>query len=89
MAAMLKQNDEKLGEILVDHGYITFETLEKALKEQSTTKEDLAVLLLRRGYAASEDVLRCVAEQLEIPYLELEDYSIDKDATVLLPKEIA
>ena len=89
MAVMLKQNDEKLGEILVDRGYITFDILEKALKEQSTTREDLAALILRRGYAKSEDVLRCVAEQLEIPYLELEDYSIDKEATLLLPKEMA
>ncbi|KAA3662414.1 MAG: type II secretion system protein GspE, partial [Calditrichaeota bacterium] len=66
-----------------------FEILEKVFKEQSTSREDLATIVIRRGYAKSEDVLRCVAEQLEIPYLELEDYSIDKDATTLLPKEMA
>ncbi|KAA3618219.1 MAG: type II secretion system protein GspE [Calditrichaeota bacterium] len=86
---MLKQNDEKLGDILIDHGYITFEDLEKAFQEHNSTKEDLAALILRRGYAQTEDVLRCVAEQLEIPYLELEDYEIEKEATAYLPKEMA
>lgn len=89
MAAILKKNDERLGGILVEHGYITLEVLDKALQEQRTTKEELASLLLRRGYAKSDEVLRCVAEQLEIPFLELEDYDIDREATALLPKEMA
>ncbi|RMD97766.1 MAG: type IV-A pilus assembly ATPase PilB [Calditrichaeota bacterium] len=86
---MLKKNDKKLAEILIANQVLTPRELEQAERERSTTGEDLASHLIRRGLAKSKDVLRCVADQLELPYIELSDYSIDPEALALLPKEIA
>ena len=86
---MLKRNDHKLGEILLSKRIVTTEQLDIAEKERQATGEDLAAILIRRGYARSQDVLRCVAEQLELPYIELSDYTIDPEAIGVLSKEIA
>lgn len=86
---MLKQNDEKLAEILLQNRVISLEQLDQAERERKTTGEDLAAIVIRRAFAKSEDVLRCVAEQLELPYLDLADYTLEEEALEQVPKEIA
>lgn len=86
---MLKKNDDKLADLLLANKVITVEQLDIAQREQKSTGDDLATVVIRRGFAKGENVLRCVAEQLELPYLELADYSIDAEALAQLPKNIA
>ncbi len=86
---MLKKNDQKLAQILLENEVLTPEQLEQAERERVATGEELAALLIRRGFARVDQVLRCVAEQLELPYVDLADYSIDPEALALLPKDVA
>ncbi|HHL73589.1 MAG TPA: type II secretion system protein GspE [Bacteroidetes bacterium] len=86
---MLKKNDDKLESLLLEKGVTTPERLEQARREQQKNGGSLATILIDNGMARAEEVLTCLAEQLELPYVELNDYSIDARAIERLPKEIA
>ncbi len=86
---MLKKKIKKLGEILLDHNVITPEQLQQALVEQKINHSELGQILLKHNYITEADLAIALSEQLEIPYLELDDYEIDEEATRLIPNEIA
>lgn len=84
---MLKQSDEKFGDLMVSRGVLTLEQLDQALRRKRTTGEELPITVIKGGMASSEQVLRLLADFLDIPYLELSDYNIDKAAFSCMPKE--
>ncbi len=86
---MLRQTDDKLGEYLVESGVIDSSQLEAAIRDHLSTGDSLLQVLVKRGYAPQDKVLRAFADMLELPYLELSDYSIDEEAARLLSKETA
>jgi type IV pilus assembly protein PilB len=80
----------RLGAILVTRGLITKEQLASALKSQAGQPSlKLGKILCDMHVVSADDVTRVVAEQLEIPYLELETVEIDRHATEIVPVEIA
>jgi len=86
---MLKATDQRLGDYLLEAGILTLEQLDRVLREQKATGEDLGAAVVRLGYATKEQVLQALAEALEIPYLNLTEYSIDPKAIEVLSKEVA
>jgi type IV pilus assembly protein PilB len=86
---MRKNNDENLGQLLLNRGIINTEQFEQVKRDQRATGGDWASIIIRRGWAGSDVVLRCVADLWEIPFIELADYTIDAEALATVPKEIA
>jgi type IV pilus assembly protein PilB len=86
---MLRQTDDKLGEYLVENGVVTASQLEAAIRDHLSTGDSLLQVLVKKGYAPQDKVLRAFANMLELPYLELTDYSIEEDAARLISKETA
>lgn len=86
---MLKKKTKKLGEILLDHKIISPEQLKQALEEQKITRKEIGQILLKLGYIKETDIAIALAEQLEAPYLNLDDYEIEDDSLKLIPGEIA
>jgi type IV pilus assembly protein PilB len=84
---MLKQPDEKFGELLVNQGMLTPEQLDLAMRKKRSSGEELATTVVKGGWAGADQVLRLFADFLEIPFLELGDYNIDPAALATLPKE--
>lgn len=68
---------KKLGEILVERGLITDESLQGALIEQERTKEYLGAVLIRMGLVNERDLLAAVAEQFGLPVATLKNTYID------------
>ena len=61
----------RLGELLIQKGYITQKHVEYALQIQKVTQEKLGEVLTRLGIVSDYLLITAVAEQLELPYLDL------------------
>jgi len=62
---------KRIGEILVEMGSITIEQLKEALRVQKNTTEQLGRLLVDLGSVDERDVLRAMAKQKGVPFLEV------------------
>ena len=79
-----------LGALLVREGLITEEQLDEALTQQSqSTSWRLGEIVVDRGFVTASVVARLIAEQYELPFVELETRPVDPAVAVLLPREIA
>jgi len=79
-----------LGAMLVREGLLSDEELGAALAQQRlTTSWRLGEILVSRGLVTQSVVARLVAEQYELPFVELAEIDVDPVAAHLLPWEIA
>ncbi len=79
----------KLGEILVKAGVLTPERLEDALKYQAETKLRIGECLVRLGYVRDEDVVRAVARQAGMPFVDVRKGAIPPETLSKVPKDVA
>ncbi len=79
---------QPLGQILLDKSLVTQEQLDEALGIQKNTTEQLGRILVDLGYVVERDVLRAHAEQLGIPFLELDRTSVDEDVAKAIPQSV-
>ncbi len=79
----------KVGEMLVSKKLITAEQLQLVLQEQHKTGELLGQTLNRMGYMAEDQFLLVLSEQLNIPFIKLQDVDIDTEAIKKLPPKFA
>ncbi len=79
-----------LGALLLREGIVSAEELDRALTQQSlSTSWRLGEILVDRGVVTSGVVARLIAEQYELPYVELEKLWVEPAVAALLPREIA
>lgn len=71
----------RLGELLVMRGIVTEEQIEQRLAEQRRTGDRLGELLVHDGLVDEQELLDVVADQLELPRVELS--SLDPEALPL------
>jgi type IV pilus assembly protein PilB len=77
-----------LGQILLERGLVTQQHLDEALRIQASTTEQLGRILIDLGHVTERDVLRAQAEQLGIPFLELDRTSVDEDVAKAIPQSV-
>ena len=79
----------RLGELLLDLGYITEDQLKAALEEQERTGDLLGQILLRRGYIKEQDLVRALADQQRAPLIHPAQTPLDPQALRLLDPRFA
>ena len=62
---------KKIGDLLIEKGYINQEQLDVALKEQLSTGKRLGSILIEKGVITEEQLTSCVSERLAIPKVSL------------------
>jgi len=79
-----------LGSLLLRDGLVTEDELDAALAQQrlSSTRR-LGEILVTRGALSEAQVSRALAEQHELPFVDLQEHDIDVTAGALLPVELA
>jgi len=77
-----------IGQILLERGLITQEQLDEALAIQTSNAEKLGRILVDRGYVKEKDVLRAYAEQIGVPFVELDRSQIDEQASKSIPQSM-
>ena len=85
----VKRKSKQLGQILIELGYITQEQLETALEEHRKTPKSLGRVLIDLGMIKEADLVRALAEQVGLEFVDLNEFSIDATATVLLPEALS
>jgi Type II secretion system (T2SS), protein E, N-terminal domain len=85
----LKPRTEPLGALIVEAGLVTPADLEWALEEAAERRRRLGEVLLEEEYVSSEDLIRLLAEQRGMPYLDLSTLDPDPEALRLLPASTA
>jgi type IV pilus assembly protein PilB len=80
----------KIGKILVSKGVITEDQLVQAIGMQRGSGKVLGEVLVELGYVTHEDIARSLADQLGIPYFELDDeFKLEKEEVKLVPENVA
>lgn len=79
----------KLGEILVDLGYISPEQLEESLQEQQRSGGLLGEVLVRLGYIDADQLAEARAEQYDVGYEKITPEDIQPEAVARVPANMA
>jgi Type II secretion system (T2SS), protein E, N-terminal domain len=77
----------RLGDLLLAKGMITEEQLDEGLVESRSSGDLLGRILLRRQWIFEDELARSLAEQLDLPYVNLRNAGIDYALARILPVE--
>jgi hypothetical protein len=78
-----------LGTLLLRVGAIDSEQLEIVLAEKERSPRRLGEILVEWGWVPSVAIARALAEQYDIPFLDLTQTNIQQDTALLLPEKTA
>jgi type IV pilus assembly protein PilB len=79
----------RLGESLVEAGLITQQQLDEALKRRLTTGERIGEALVGLGFISERELLRTLAADADIPYLEARELAVDPMVAGTVPPMVA
>ena len=79
---MTETKKKRLGEILIEDGALSPQSLEEALTHQKKEGGLIGQILIRLGYITEEDLIAAVGKQLKIPYIPLSHYSVNSETTM-------
>src|SRR5215813_11238232 len=79
----------RLGNLLVERGYLTSEALEQALASQQSQRGGklLGEIVVDLGLCTEDHVVECLADEYGVPYAKLEARLYDPKIVDLLPRE--
>lgn len=80
---------EPIGQWLLRKKLITQEQLNTALASQKQTKEMLGTTLIKMNLIKEDVFLSLLGVELGVPYIDLKDFSIDKEVLHKIPARIA
>lgn len=83
------QHRKRLGQLLLDRGYITRDQLDEALEEHRRNETRLGFHLVSLGYVDEEELGEVLELQYDIPAVELGEISVEEDLLDLVPSEFA
>lgn len=79
----------RLGELLIAHGIITDEQLQKAILHQKKSGEKIGQALISLGFITDQQFLNFFSKQLNIPFYDLKTFVVDSEIALQLPESYA
>jgi type IV pilus assembly protein PilB len=79
----------QLGTLLCQQGLITQAQLDAALAEQATSGKPLGRVLIDRGHVAETDLVRTLAKQVGLEFVDLSERTVDPSVAGLIPENLA
>ncbi|MFM5138643.1 MSHA fimbrial ATPase MshE [Aeromonas rivipollensis] len=76
----------RLGDLLVQEQIISDDQLQLALQQQRQTGRKLGTTLIDLGFISEVQLLQFLARQLDVPFFDLNNLTIDGAAVALLPE---
>jgi len=80
--------ERRLGEMLVKDSIITKDELETALKKQEAENISLGRIIVDMGLASEWEMAAAIGKQLNVPFITLSHYDIDREVIESIPEEI-
>src|SRR4030042_1012190 len=89
MSQIAIENKAQLGQLLLAHGIVTPEQIEKALAEQNEKghRKLLGELLVEMNYCTENQIASALAEAYGVPYAQVGPKVCDVKALEILPRE--
>jgi len=87
-----REDDLKIGEILIEKGVISQSQLDTALKEQKkhyTDNQKLGTYLINLGYATELDIANALGAQYNLPVMRIEGLRIKHDVVAMVSETLA
>jgi type II secretory ATPase GspE/PulE/Tfp pilus assembly ATPase PilB-like protein len=84
-----KSPRKNLGEILLEHGFVTDEHLSEALKIQRSQGGRFGSILTGRRWLTPEHLAQAISLQMNFPLIDLKRHLVQPDALQLIPEDIA
>jgi type IV pilus assembly protein PilB len=78
-----------IGSILLDVDLVTPEEIQRALELQKHTGQRLGEVLVSQSIVSDDDIRWALAEQLNLPYVNIRKDQIDVDVAKMLPEKFA
>jgi len=85
----MQREKKRLGDILIQAGMITPDQVAVAIEAQKKTKERLGKSLIRLGFITEENLIKTLAHQLKLNYVNLKEEKIDRSLAKLIPDKVA
>ena len=79
----------RLGDLLVQNNLLTEEQLQVALNKQKETRRKLGFTLVELGFIEQYKLMEFLSRQLQIPFLELNQYPFKKEVVAQLSEVYA
>lgn len=79
---------KQLGEILLDEGLVTEAQLLAAIDEQGSRNASLGRTLVELGFLTEGQLVKALAEQVGMPYVDLDEYPVDRQAVAMVPSTL-
>jgi type IV pilus assembly protein PilB len=83
------QQRKRIGEILVEQGFITPEQLQGGLNEQKQSKQLLGKCLVKLGYISDAKLIDVLSAQLDIQHVVLQQFNFSPELVKRLPEDMA
>jgi type IV pilus assembly protein PilB len=80
-----------IGQMLIDKGAVDKGQILRALEYQQKSGEKMRLgeILVKYGFCGRKDVLKCLAEQFDVPYLDLSEARPQIEAIDAVPRNVA
>jgi hypothetical protein len=85
----MAERQMRVGDYLVEYGYVTREEVEEAAEDQRQHGGKLCSILIEKGCLAERDLVHFVANHLRVPHMELDGYDLDIEVIKYIPPEYA
>src|SRR5688572_24033886 len=82
-------HQRKLLDLLIEKGLITQEMIELSRAEKGKLGINLTQALDHMGFITQQKIVEVEAEMLELPFVDLAHYAIDKRALKTMPSDLA
>jgi hypothetical protein len=79
----------RLGRMLFERGLVTREELQRALERQQSSGERLGEALVGLGALSTRDLARVLADQLHMPFIDIQDCAPDTTLLGVLAPDVA
>jgi type IV pilus assembly protein PilB len=79
----------RLPDLLLEQNLVSEDQLRECIALQRNSGQNLAHILVERGYLAEEDLVVTLSEQLGIPHIRVANYTIPKEALSEVPETLA
>jgi type IV pilus assembly protein PilB len=79
---------KQLGSILLEEGMLTEEQLLDAIDEQQQRGQSLGRTLVELGLITESQLVRALAAQIELEFVELGEFPVDRTAVALVPAAV-
>ncbi|PUU92675.1 GspE/PulE family protein [Halanaerobium sp.] len=86
---MRTKSKKKIGDLLLEFGYVTEEELRSAIKEQEEMNERLGEVLKKLGYVTEEELIEVLEYQLGIPKVNLSNYLLNAHLSQFVSENLA